>query len=29
MNIDLKEMTQLAAAFRDLFKGYHLSLIHI
>lgn len=25
MNIDLKEMTQLAAAFRDLFKGYHIS----
>lgn len=25
MNIDLKEMTQLAAIFRELFKGYHLS----
>jgi hypothetical protein len=25
MNIDLKEMTQLAAAFRELFKGYHIS----
>lgn len=25
MNIDLKEMTQLAAVFRDLFKGYHIS----
>lgn len=25
MNIDLKEMTELAAAFRDLFKGYHIS----
>ncbi|HBM07938.1 chromosome partitioning protein [Pseudomonas sp. Choline-3u-10] len=25
MNIDLKEMTQLAPIFRELFKGYHLS----
>jgi hypothetical protein len=25
MNIDLKEMTQLAAIFRELLKGYHLS----
>lgn len=25
MNIDLKEMTQLSAAFRELFKGYHIS----
>ncbi|HLA30510.1 MAG TPA: Mks condensin complex protein MksE [Pseudomonas sp.] len=25
MNIDLKELTQLAPIFRELFKGYHLS----
>ncbi len=25
MNINLKEMTQLAPIFRELFKGYHLS----
>jgi hypothetical protein len=25
MNIDLKELTQLSAIFRELFKGYHLS----
>ena len=25
MNIDLKEMTQLAPIFRELFKGYHIS----
>lgn len=25
MHIDLSEMTQLAAIFRELFKGYHLS----
>ncbi len=25
MNIDLHEMTQLSAIFRELFKGYHLS----
>src|SRR3990167_7602849 len=25
MNIDLKELTQLAPIFRDLFKGYHVS----
>lgn len=25
MHIDLKEMTQLAPIFRELFKGYHLS----
>lgn len=25
MNIDLKEMTQLAPIFRELFKGYHVS----
>ena len=25
MNIDLNEMTQLAPAFRELFKGYHIS----
>ncbi len=25
MNIDLKEMTQLAPIFRELLKGYHLS----
>jgi len=25
MNIDLKELTQLAPIFRELFKGYHIS----
>ncbi|MDP2243210.1 Mks condensin complex protein MksE [Pseudomonas sp.] len=25
MNIDLKELTQLAPIFRELFKGYHVS----
>ena len=25
MNIDLKELTQLSAIFRELFKGYHVS----
>lgn len=25
MNIDLKELSQLSAIFRELFKGYHLS----
>ena len=28
MNIDLKELTQLAPIFRELFKGYHISRSH-